>query len=70
LFRQHLPPFTRILSQPEVVADSFEDYLNRRPHYLEGNEGGRLSLLTTGNPEEVNRLARVFWPQVGTFERA
>ena len=34
LFRRHLPPFTRILSQPEVVADSLEDYLARRPHYL------------------------------------
>lgn len=70
LFRRHLPPFTRILSQPEVVADSFEDYLHRRSHYLDGNEGGRLTLLTTGNPEEVNRLARVFWPEVGTFTRA
>ena len=39
LFRRHLPPFTRILSQPEVVADSFEDYLARRPHYLEGDRG-------------------------------
>ena len=43
LFRRHLPPFTRILSQPEVVADSFEDYLARRPHYLAG-DGGRADL--------------------------
>ncbi|MEQ1718603.1 MAG: aspartate/glutamate racemase family protein [Hyphomicrobium sp.] len=70
LFRRHLPPFTRILSQPVVVADSFEDYLIRRPHYLAGNEGGRLTLLTTGNPHEVSRTARVFWPEVGAFERA
>jgi glutamate racemase len=70
LFRRHLPPFTRILSQPEVVADSFEDYLHRRPHYLAGNEGGRLTLLTTGNPQEVSRTARVFWPEVGAFQRA
>ena len=70
LFRRHLPPFTRILSQPEVVADSFEDYLNRRAHYLDGNEGGRLTLLTTGNPDEVSRKARVFWPDVAPFERA
>src|SRR5262252_2384980 len=26
LFRRHLPPATTILSQPEVVADSLEDY--------------------------------------------
>ncbi len=70
LFRRHLPPFTRILSQPEVVADSFEDYLTRRPHYLAGNEGGRLTLLTTGDPHDVNGKARVFWPGVGAFSKA
>lgn len=70
LFRKHLPAFTRILSQPEVVADSFEDYLHRRTHYIDGNEGGSLTLLTTGNPTEVSRIARVFWPQVGSFMRA
>ena len=70
IFRRHLPPFTRILSQPEVVCDSFEDYLHRRPNYLEGDEGGRLTLLTTGDPAEVSRVARVFWPEVAAFERA
>ena len=70
LFRSHLPPFTRILSQPEVVADSFEDYLARRPRYIEGNEGGRLTLLTTGDPAEVGQLARVFWPDVRPFAKA
>ncbi len=70
LFRRHLPPFTRILSQPEVVADSFEDYLVRRPHYLAGNEGGRLTLLTTGDAADVNAKARVFWPGVAAFSKA
>ena len=70
LFRRHLPPFTRILSQPEVVADSFEDYLHRHPHYLAGNEGGRLSLLTTGDPAAVSAKARVFWPDVAAFAKA
>ena len=70
MFRQHLPPFTRILSQPEVVADSFEDYLARRPQYLAGNEGGRLTLLTTGDPAEVSDKARVFWPDVAAFAKA
>ena len=70
LFRRHLPPFTRILSQPEVVADSFEDYLHRRSYYLDGSEGGRLTLLTTGKPEDVSRLARVFWPEVAAFDKA
>lgn len=70
LFRRHLPPFTRILSQPDVVADSFEDYLARRPHYLAGNEGGQLQLLTTGSADEVSGLARVFWPGVAAFTKA
>jgi glutamate racemase len=70
LFRRHLPPFTRILSQPEVVADSFEDYLARRTHYLNGEELGRLTLLTTGDPIDVSEKARVFWPDVPAFSKA
>ena len=70
LFRKHLPPFTRILSQPEVVADSFEDYLARHAKYLAGNEGGRLSLLTTGDPADVAANAQVFWPDVAKFAKA
>ena len=69
LFRRHLPPFTRILSQPEVVADSFEDYLARHPHYMAGGRGHRLTLLTTGDPREISARARVFWPEVPAFER-
>jgi len=71
LFRRHLPPFTRILSQPEVVADSLEDYLTRHPHYLDGNKGAALTLLTTAeNPAEISARARVFWPEVATFARS
>jgi glutamate racemase len=70
LFRQCLPPFTRILSQPEVVADSFEDYLARRPNYLNGDEFGKLTLLTTGDPQDVSEKARVFWPDVPAFAKA
>lgn len=70
LFRQHLPPFTRILSQPELVADSFEDYLARHAEYIAGDSGNSLSLLTTGDPQEISARARVFWPEAATFERA
>lgn len=70
LFRKYLPPFTRILSQPEVVADSFEDYLARRPNYLNGDERGTLTLLTTGDPQDVSEKARVFWPEVPRFSQA
>jgi glutamate racemase len=68
LFRRHLPPFTRLLSQPEVVADSLEDYLARHPHYV-GEPGGPAApvLLTTGDPARVNRIARILWPEVPAF---
>src|SRR5215510_14391340 len=50
LFRRHLPAFTRLISQPEVVADSLEDYLQRHPRYLQGLASGssvQPRLLTT-----------------------
>ena len=70
IFRRHLPPFTRILSQPEAVADSFEDYLARHRHYLAGNDGGKLTLLTTGDARDVSAKASVFWPDVKAFSKA
>ncbi len=61
LFRRHLPPATRILSQPEIVADSLEDYLSRHPRFKgEIRPQPSLVLLTTGNPEEASTGARVF----------
>ena len=68
LFRKHLPPFTRILSQPEVVADSFEDYLTRRPQYLNGDEGGTLTLLTTGDPSTSATRPAFSGPCAGVLE--
>jgi glutamate racemase len=68
LFRRHLPPATRILSQPEIVADSLEDYLARHPDY-----GGETAvrpeavLLTTGDPAEASARARVFAGEGLTF---
>ncbi len=68
VFRRHLPPFTRILSQPEIVADSLEDYLARHPEYSpDAGTAGRLTLLTSGSPSSVSALARVFWPEVPAF---
>jgi glutamate racemase len=69
LFRQHLPPATRILSQPEIVADSLEDYLVRRPRFIREDHEGNLVLLTTGEPDAVSARARVFWPNGLSFER-
>lgn len=67
LFRRHLPPFARLLSQPEVVADSLEDYLARHPRYADSVARSRLTLLTTGDPTEINARAHVFWPQSAAF---
>jgi len=72
LFRANLSPTTRLLSQPDVVADSLEDYLARKPHYADSGDysGSRLTMLTTGDASEISARAVVFWPQVPTFEPA
>ncbi len=68
LFKRHLPAATRILSQPEVVADSLEDYLARKPQYILPGEVSALRLLTTGDPGLVNERAHIFWPNGLRFE--
>src|SRR5215510_708793 len=69
LFRRHLAPFTRLLSQPEVVADSLEDYLYRHPRFV-SEAADRIRspvLLTSGDPVRVARTARIFWQDVPAF---
>jgi glutamate racemase len=73
LFRRHLPAGTRMLSQPEIVADSLEDYLARHPRFCsvsDGTVGGRLDLRTSGTAEAVDRLARIFWRDCPAFAAA
>ena len=69
LFRRHLPASTRLLSQPEIVANSLEDYLARHPRY--GNEATgqnrSVTLLTTGDPARIAPAARIFWPDAPGF---
>lgn len=68
LFRKHLAPFTRLLSQPEIVADSLEDYRARRPGYFRSDATDRTpELLTTGDPQQISTAARVFWPEMPAF---
>ena len=67
LFRRHLPPFTRLLAQPRVVADSLEDYLQRHPRYVDAAAAPTPVLTTTGDPDRVNAIARIFWPDVPAF---
>ena len=67
LFQKHLPQQTRILSQPEIVADSLEDYLTRHPNYVTEHNGDGIQLVTTGDPDVINQRARVFWPDAPSF---
>ena len=68
LFRRHLPSFTRLLSQPRVVADSLEYYLQRHAQYADMQATSIPVLLTTGDPARVNTIARIFWPDAPAFE--
>jgi glutamate racemase len=67
LFRRHLPPSARLLSQPMVVANSLEDYLIRHPEYV-GRTGAAPLLLTTGDPGRIDAIAHIFWPDAPGFE--
>ncbi len=64
LFRLYLPPFTRLLSQPEIVADSMEDYLHRHPHYVGAppQAGAQVVALTTGDVAKIEPTIARFWP--------
>jgi glutamate racemase len=69
LFRRHLPPATRILSQPEAVANSLEDYLSRHPEFVSAGSG-RTRFYTSGDPLRVGEGARRFLGRDLTFEKA
>jgi glutamate racemase len=66
-FRCHLPPATRLLSQPECVADSLDDYLTRHPHYVDRRADRTIRLLTSGAPATVTPIAHRFWPEAPAF---
>ncbi len=70
IFRTHLPPSTVMLSQPQVVADSLDYYLDRRPRFRSPPGDLSVQLLTTGDPEQINPIAKVFWPECPDFQRA
>lgn len=70
LFRKHLPAGTRLLSQPGIVSDSLDDYLERHPHYADCDfRAPKVQLLTTGDAAEISARARVFWPEAPAFGR-
>ena len=67
LFRAALPPETRLLDQPKVVANALEDYLERKPN-LEGI-GGEAHYYTTGSVDEVNRVAATLLGEPAGFRQ-
>lgn len=66
LFRAALPATTRILSQPEVTANSLAAYLRRHPELATGRAGQR-TFLTTGDPLRAARIASRFYGRDVTF---
>lgn len=74
-FAKQLPAPTRILSQPTIVTDSLEDYLQRHQEFADGartpglSRGG-LRLLTTGSADEIAKLACRVWPGAPSFQAA
>ncbi len=69
IFRRHLPTSTRLLSQPDIVADSLEDYLARHPEYVSANSetNTNVSCFTTGDAKTASSRAQIFWPDAPTF---
>lgn len=57
-FAAALPPTTRLLSQPQVVAAALRSYLARHPERSSGP--GETRYLTTGRPAVVSQLATRF----------
>jgi glutamate racemase len=52
-----------------VVAETLQDYFNRHPRFRSEAGAGTSApvLLTTGEPAEVSRVARIFWPDAPAF---
>ena len=70
LFAYCLPEETRILSQPDLVADALSDYLRRRPEFSDAGQGGRtVRYLTTGDPAHLRGLAVFMQNLHGQFTR-
>lgn len=74
LFEQFLPPGVKVLSQPDVVAASLSEYLQRHPEFRRiksriGKEH-RYRFLTTGDPVRVSATASRFLGQEIIFAAA
>lgn len=67
-FQKALGPQVKVYSQANLVAESLEDYLKRRPEFL--GAGTRSRYLTTGDPERVSGKATQFLRHSVSFEKA
>ena len=68
VFAEALGPGVRVLSQPNLVAESLADYLTRRPEMAGG--GTESLFLTTGDPRAVSDKATQFLRRQIRFEAA
>jgi len=68
-FRRALPESVAILTQPEIVAESLADYLERHPD-IDAPARGRLRLLTTADPARLDGLLSRLPPDLRSFESA
>ncbi len=67
-FRAALGPEVAVYSQPQLVADSLSDYLDRRPEMI--GPGRDSAFLTTGDAVNVSRKATQFLRRQITFRAA
>ncbi len=68
VFRAALGPEVAVYSQPEIVAASLDDYLQRHPDMLGSGDASRY--LTTGDPIAVGHRATTFMRRAIAFELA
>lgn len=69
-FAEALPRGTRLLHQPDIVAESLERYLARHPEFdTPGGDAPAPRFFTTGDPARVDPLASRFFGGEARFER-
>lgn len=58
VFKRHLPPHVKLISQSEIMADSLVDYLHRHPRFCEHDRAARgVTFATSGDPAHVAQTA-------------
>lgn len=69
IFCELLPNETRIVSQPDVIAESLVDYLRRHPEFsTPGAQGARVRYCTTADDAHVPSVAWLGSREVPAFE--